>query len=214
MTLWIMHNGPSRRRTRRGCVSRSSAKTGVKVNVQLVGWDVQFDRIRNAAVSGDGPDITQAGTTQVPFFAALGGFEDLTDRVEDIGGKAAYAPGIWKTTQVAGQDGTWAIPWFTEARAIYYRKDVLEKAGVDPGDGVQGLGRVPATLQAIKDKVPTIDGKPIAPFGSPGKKAFDLVHHVMPFVWDGGGAELSADAKKSTIDSPAGRSRAWTSWPA
>ena len=48
-----------------------------------------------------------------------------------------------------------------------------------------------ATLQAIKDKVPEIDGKPIQPFGSPGKKAYDLVHHVMPFVWDAGGAELS-----------------------
>jgi hypothetical protein len=24
----------------------------------------------------------------------------------------------------------------------------------------------------------------------------------MPFVWDAGGAELSSDAKKSTIDSP------------
>ena len=59
-----------------------------------------------------------------------------------------YAPGIWNTTQVDGQDGTWALPWFTEARAIYYRKDVLKKAGVDPGDGVQGLGRVPqATLE-------------------------------------------------------------------
>ena len=55
-------------------VAPFTAKTGVNVDVQEVGWDVQFDRIRNAAVSGEGPDITQAGTTQVPFFAALGGF--------------------------------------------------------------------------------------------------------------------------------------------
>ena len=69
---------------------------------EVVGWDVQLDRIRNAAVSGEGPDVTQAGTTQVPFFAALGGFQDLSDRVDDIGGKAAYAPGVWQTTQLAG----------------------------------------------------------------------------------------------------------------
>ena len=42
----------------------------------------------------------------------------------------------------------------------------------------------------------------IQPFGAPGKKAFDLVHNVMPFVWDNGGAELSDDAKKSTINTP------------
>jgi multiple sugar transport system substrate-binding protein len=196
LTLWTMPNSPKPKEDLQKMVEPFTAKTGVKVDVQEVGWDVQFDRIRNAAVSGEGPDITQAGTTQVPFFAALGGFTDLGDRVADIGGKGAYAEGIWNTTQVEGQDGTWAIPWFTEARSIYYRKDVLEKAGVDPATAFKDLDSFKATLQAIKDKVPGIK-----PFGAPGKKAFDLVHNVMPFVWDNGGAELSSDAKSSTINS-------------
>src|SRR4051794_37343180 len=196
LTLWTMPNSPKPKEDLQKMVEPFTAKTGVKVDVQEVGWDVQFDRIRNAAVSGEGPDITQAGTTQVPFFAALGGFTDLSDRVADIGGKGAYAPGIWNTTQVEGQEGTWAIPWFTEARSIYYRKDVLEKAGVDPATAFKDLDSFKATLQAIKDKVPGIE-----PFGAPGKKAYDLVHQVMPFVWDNGGAELSGDAKTSTINS-------------
>ncbi len=195
LTLWTMPNSPKPKEDLQKMVEPFTAKTGVKVDVQEVGWDVQFDRIRNAAVSGEGPDITQAGTTQVPFFAALGGFSDLTDRVNDIGGKSAYADGIWNTTQVEGQEGTWAIPWFTEARSIYYRKDVLEKAGVDPATAFKDLASFKATLQAIKDKVPGIE-----PFGAPGKKAYDLVHQVMPFVWDNGGAELSDDAKTSTIN--------------
>ena len=165
--------------------------------MEVVGWDVQFDRIRNAAVSGEGPDITQAGTTQVPFFAALGGFEDLASRVDDIGGSGAYADGVWNTTQVDGQDGTWAVPWFTEARSIYYRKDVLEKAGVDPATAFKDWDSFRATLQAIKDKVPGIQ-----PFGAPGKKAFDLVHHVMPFVWDAGGAELSPTTRSRRSTRP------------
>jgi multiple sugar transport system substrate-binding protein len=197
LTLWTMPNSPKPKEDLDKMIAPFTAKTGVKVDVQEVGWDVQFDRIRNAAVSGEGPDITQAGTTQVPFFAALGGFNNLNDRVEDIGGEKAYAPGIWNTTKVEGQDGTWAIPWFTEARSVYYRKDVLEKAGVDPATAFKDLASFKATLQAIKDKVPGIQ-----PFGAPGKKAFDLVHNVMPFVWDNGGAELSDDAKKSTINTP------------
>jgi multiple sugar transport system substrate-binding protein len=200
--LWVMNNGPQPVKDTEQIVRGFEQQTGVNVDVELVGWDVQFDRIRNAAVSGGGPDVTQAGTTQVPFFAALGGFADLNSRVKDVGGKGAYAPGIWQTTQLAGQNGTYAVPWFTEARAIYYRKDVLEKAGIDPATAFKDWNSLTTTLQTIKDKVPTIGGKPIEPFGSPGKKAFDLVHHVMPFVWDAGGAELSADDKKSTIDSP------------
>ncbi len=74
LTLWTMPNSPKPKEDLEKMVAPFTAKTGVKVNVEEVGWDVQFDRIRNAAVSGEGPDITQAGTTQVPFFAALGGF--------------------------------------------------------------------------------------------------------------------------------------------
>jgi multiple sugar transport system substrate-binding protein len=201
ITFWIMPNGPQPQQDMEKTVAAFTQKTGVKVNVEVVGWDVQLDRIKNAAVSGQGPDVTQAGTTQVPFFAALGGFEDLGNRVSEIGGKDAYAPGVWQTTQLQGQKGTYAVPWFTEARAIYYRKDVLKKAGIDPTTAFKDTATFEQTLQTIKDKVPTIGGKPISPFGMPGKKAFDLVHHVMPFVWDNGGAELNADASKSTINS-------------
>src|SRR3954462_3703239 len=199
--LWIMPNGPKPKEDMDALVKPFEDKTGVKVQTDVVGWDVQFDRIRNAAVSGEAPDVTQAGTTQVPFFAALGGFEDINKRVEDVGGKAAYANGVWQTTQVVGRDGTWALPWFTEARALYYRKDALKKAGVDEATACTDWGAFRATLEKLKS-VKSLGGEPIQPFGSPGKKAFDLVHHVMPFVWDAGGAELSSDDKKSTIDSP------------
>jgi multiple sugar transport system substrate-binding protein len=195
--LWIMPNGPRPQEDMEALLEPFTAETGIKVDVEVVDWGVQLDRIRNAAVSGEGPDVTQAGTTQVPFFAALGGFEDLSGRVEEIGGAGAYPDGVWRTTQVVGQDGTWAIPWFTEARSIYYRKDVLKKAGVDEATAFADWESFRSTLQAIKEEAPGI-----APFGTPGKKAFDLVHHVMPFVWDAGGAELSEDSSKSTINSP------------
>jgi multiple sugar transport system substrate-binding protein len=199
--LWIMNNGPKPVADAQKLVAPFEAQTGIKVKVELVGWDVQLDRIRNAAVSGEGPDVTQAGTTQVPFFAALGGFENIAGRVSQIGGESAYAPGIWKTTEVQGQDGTWAVPWFTEARTIYYRKDALEKAGVDPKTAFSSQAALKQTLEQLKS-VKEIGGEPIAPFGGPGKKAYDLVHNLMPWVWDSGGAELNDDSTKSTINSP------------
>jgi multiple sugar transport system substrate-binding protein len=195
--LWIMPNGPQPKEDMEAALQPFTDETGIEVDVEVVDWGVQLDRIRNAAVSGEGPDVTQAGTTQVPFFAALGGFQDLSDRIEDVGGEAAYPEGVWQTTQVVGQDGVWAVPWFTEARSIYYRKDILKKAGVDEATAFESWDSFRATLQAIKDKVPNIQ-----PFGTPGKKAFDLVHHVMPFVWDAGGAELTEDASQSAINSP------------
>lgn len=198
--LWVMNNGPDPVADTEKIIAPFEKESGIDVNVQLVGWDVQLDRIRNAAVSGRGPDVTQAGTTQVPFFAALGGFEDLSGRVGDIGGETAYAPGVWQTTQVTGRDGDYAVPWFTEARSIYYRKDLLKKAGVDPATAFGDWDELHATLKKLKDSG-AVDNEKTYAFGVPGKKAFDLVHHVMPFVWDAGGAELNQDASESTIDS-------------
>jgi multiple sugar transport system substrate-binding protein len=201
VTMWVMNNGPAPVADTNRILKPFEQQTGVNVKVKLVGWDVQFDRIRNAAISGTGPDITQAGTTQVPFFAALGGFEDLNKDAGQIGGQSAYAPGIWKTTQVDGQNGTWAVPWFTEARAIYYRKDALAKAGIDPKTAFTDWNSFKATLEKLKS-VKELGGKPIQPFGGPGKKAFDLVHGIAPFIWGAGGDELTPDNKKSAIDSP------------
>src|SRR4029079_8242038 len=93
--LGVMNHRPQAVQDTQRIVRGFEQQTGVKVKVELVGWDVQFDRLRNPAVSGGGPDVTQAGTTQVPFFAALNGFADLSSRIKDVGGRSAYAPGIW-----------------------------------------------------------------------------------------------------------------------
>ena len=156
VTIWIMPNGPDPVPDFEELVAPFEEDTGIDVTVEEVGWDVQFDQIRNAATTGEGPDITQAGTTQVPFFASLGGFVDLTDQASDL--ESSYPDGVWTTTQVAGEDGVWAMPWFTEARAIYYRTDVLEAAGLDPATAFSDWDTFRESLQTISDTVPGWDG--------------------------------------------------------
>jgi multiple sugar transport system substrate-binding protein len=199
VTIWIMPNGPDPVPDFEELVAPFEEDTGIDVTVEEVGWDVQFDQIRNAATTGEGPDITQAGTTQVPFFASLGGFVDLTDQASDL--ESSYPDGVWTTTQVAGEDGVWAMPWFTEARAIYYRTDVLEAAGLDPATAFSDWDTFRESLQTIRDTVPGWDGSQGWPFGSPGSQAFDLVHHLFPIIWSYGGAELNEDDTESTVAS-------------
>ena len=197
LKLWVMPNSPAPKEDMDKALAAFTKDTGVKVDVEVVDWGVQLDRIRNAAVSGEGPDVTQAGTTQVPFFAALGGFEDMASRVDDVGGSGALR-------RRCVEDDAGRRPGRHVGRAVVHRGavDLLPQGRPGegrrrPGDRLQDWDDFRNTLQAIKDKVPGIQ-----PFGTPGKKAFDLVHHVMPFVWDAGGAELSSDNSKSTINSP------------
>jgi multiple sugar transport system substrate-binding protein len=202
LRLWIMNNGPEPVRDTERIVAPFERQTGINVQVELVGWDVQFQRISNAALSGQAPDVTQAGTTQVPFFAMTRGFENVAKRVGEIGGRKAYAPGVWATSGVAGSSAVWGIPWFTEARTIYYRKDIYRRAGINPKTAFKDWASFKRALTRLKS-VASFNGRPVAPFGQPGKTAWDLVHHIMPFVWGAGGSELAKNRRSSAITSPA-----------
>ena len=50
--LWIMPNGPQPKEDMEKALAPFTAQTGIKVDVEVVDWGVQLDRIRNAAVSG------------------------------------------------------------------------------------------------------------------------------------------------------------------
>ena len=176
-------------------------KTGINVDVEVVDWGVQLDRIRNAAVSGEGPDVTQAGTTQVPFFAALGGFEDLSSRVE----RHRRRGGVRRRRV---EDHAGGRPGRHVGRAVVHRgaRHLLPQGR--PREGRHRSRRPPSptgTRSAPRWRRSSTRPRRVQPFGSPGKKAFDLVHHVMPFVWDAGGAELSRTPSKSTINSRRGQ---------
>ena len=201
LRLWIMNNGPEPVRDTERILAPFERQTGINVQVELVGWDVQYQRITNAALSGEAPDVTQAGTTQVPYFAMLRGFDNLANRVGEIGGRKAYAPGVWATSGVAGSSAVWGVPWFTEARTIYYRKDIYRKAGINPKTAFKDWASFRRTLMKLRS-VKSFKGRPVAPFGQPGKTAWDLVHHIMPFVWGSGGTELAKNRRSAAITSP------------
>ena len=201
LKFWIMNNGAKPVEDMERILQPFEQQTGIQVDVQLVGWDVQFQRITNAALSGEAPDVTQAGTTQVAYFASLNGFENLSSRVGQIGGRSAYPTGVWTTSQVVGRPGVWGLPWFSEARTIYYRTDIFKAARINPATAFTNWDAFRATLQKVS-KIKYFGGRRIHPLGQPGKNAWDLVHHVMPFVWSAGGAELSSDARRSAISDP------------
>ena len=210
--LWIMNNGPDPKADTEKMLEPFKEKTGIKVKVELVGWDVQFDRIRNAAVSGEGPDVTQAGTTQVPFFAALAASRTSGPRRAT---SAATAP----TRRASGRrprSRARTARWPCRGSPRRGRSTTARTCSRRPASTRRRrsrLGRLAGHARDDQGQGARVDGKQIEPFGSPGKKAFDLVHHVMPFVWDAGGAELNEDAKTVDDQLAAGASRASSSSP-
>lgn len=102
---------------------------GVRIRVQQIPWTAAHEKLLTAHVGDATPDIAQLGNTWIPEFTALDALLPLDSFVaaSDAIGPDGYFPGIWKTNVVDG--ALYGIPWYVDTRVVFYRTDLLERAG-------------------------------------------------------------------------------------
>ena len=102
---------------------------GIRVEVQQIPWTAAHEKLLTAYVGEATPDIAMLGNTWVPEFVALNALEPLDEmaaRSKTLR-RDDFFPGIWKTNVVDGK--TYGVPWYVDTRLVYYRSDILAKAG-------------------------------------------------------------------------------------
>ncbi|MBF6977599.1 sugar ABC transporter substrate-binding protein [Aerococcaceae bacterium zg-BR22] len=130
LSVWVM--GDSSEATDE-IFAKFTEETGINVNVQSIPWSASHDRLLTAVASGDGPDVIQMGTTFMKEFVEAGALEDLTEYVTKNEG---LKPELFFEGNIATNkfdDKYYGVPWYTETRALYYRKDLLKEAGYPEG---------------------------------------------------------------------------------
>ncbi|MCL3860387.1 extracellular solute-binding protein [Actinotalea sp. K2] len=98
-------------------------------------WNGLVPRLQTALTSAEQtPDLVEIGNTQAPTFTYAGAFADITDMYDELGGDKLL-PGF---VEAGSADGAlYAVPYYSGARAVFYRKDLFAAAGVE----------VPTTLE-------------------------------------------------------------------
>lgn len=199
--LWVMPNSLNPVGDIEELLKPFEAKTGIKVKVTSVDWGAAWSKITTAATSGDVPDLAQLGSTWVSAIAGMGALEELsTEAISAVGGQKAFVPVAWQTTAVEGSGKVNAIPWFVDARALFFRSDALAKAKVSSSE----LANWPSFKVALKklyDADIIFDNQPMAPLGIPGKNDWNVIHALAPWIWMAGGDFLAADRKTCILDS-------------
>jgi multiple sugar transport system substrate-binding protein len=105
------------------------ANPGIRVDLQHIPWTSAHEKLLTAFAADSLPDICQLGNTWIPEFAALNTLEPLQSYVDasKVVEPADYFPGIWDTNLINGQ--LLGVPWYVDTRLVFYRKDMLAKAG-------------------------------------------------------------------------------------
>lgn len=176
--------------------------SNVSVKVTVLDWGSAWTKVTTAATSGEGPDLLQLGSTWVPAIASMGGIDKLNDKVAEVGGADAFLPAIWSTTSISGQQDIYGVPWFVDARAIYYRTDAFKQVGVDTSTAFKDWDSFMAALEKVNGV--TVDGKKMAALGLPGKNDWNVVHNIFPWIWAAGGNVLDDDNKTVTFNNEKG----------
>ena len=150
---------------------------GSTLTIEEQQWTGLVDKL-TTALSSDSqtPDVVEVGNTQAATFTTVGAFADVTADLAGWGGDDLL-PGFVAAGSVDGK--TFAVPYYAGSKAVFYRKDLFEKAGLT----------IPTTMAefvdtAIKLKAANPDKtKNFSGFWLPGKDW----RNAVAFIWDAGG---------------------------
>ncbi|GAA5063231.1 multiple sugar transport system substrate-binding protein [Thermocatellispora tengchongensis] len=170
------------------------AQAGVRV--ERTGYDTSdlTNKALLAAQQGNSPDVLIVDNPVVSTLAEAGVLTTTEENKLDV---SAVAPNLLAAGQSGGK--TYGVPIGANTLALYYNKDVLDEAGVKPGDIKDW-----ASLTAALEKVKTAGKKGIT-FSAIGTEEGSF--QFLPWFW-GSGANLTK------LDSPEGVAAValWTDW--
>ncbi len=119
---------------------------GATLVIEEQDWNGLVPRLQTALTSDEQtPDLVEIGNTQSPTFTYAGAFSDITDLYEEVGGDKLL-PAFVEAGSV--DDAVYAVPYYSGARAVFYRKDLFAAAGVQVPTTLDQFTEVARTLQA------------------------------------------------------------------
>lgn len=168
-------------------------KTGIKVNFEAYGEDQLNQKLTTEFTAG-GSDIDvfmQRPLQEARVMQMNGWYEDLTNCVSDPDYDFAdFAPGAVGTTTVRGV--LTGVPIVTEQEVLYYRKDLLQEAGLE----------VPKTLDDLKAAAAALTDRSKEQYGfvARGQRS-PLVTQFSSFLYSYGG-DWFDENRRATINTP------------
>ena len=135
LTYWASNQGTSLENDKAVLtpeLKKFEAQTGIKVNLQVIGWPDLLNKILGATTSGQGPDVLNIGNTWAASLQATGAFMPFDAKaLTAIGGQEKFVPASFATGGAAGKPVT-SVPLYGLVYGLYYNKKMFADAGLKP----------------------------------------------------------------------------------
>lgn len=178
---------------------------GVTVTVRSINYAKIDAEVIKATASGQGPDILNVYSNQLPMHVAAKTVQPITKYAKAK--LAEYGDDFLFPVDGVTFDGEiMAMPWEIRAWLLWYRADLLKAAGLEVPKTLDELGQTAAALQKTG-----VTGLGIG-FSNAGLGA-DFMEKFIPLTWGNGGEILDAGGK-AVFDDAAGEATmdTFTGW--
>lgn len=104
-----------------------AANPGRRVRVQALPWTAAHERLLTAYAGNALPDVAQVGNTWVSEMTAIGALRPVEPSEQGL--LEDNFPGVLETNRIG--DRYFALPWYVDTRLLFYRTDLLARAGYE-----------------------------------------------------------------------------------
>jgi len=196
LTYWASNQGTSLENDKAVLgpeLAKFEKQTGVKVNLQVIGWPDLLNKILGATTSGQGPDVLNIGNTWAASLQATGAFMPFDAKaLTAVGGQDKFVTTAFASGGAAGKPVT-SVPLYGLVYGLYYNKKMFADAGLQPPKTWQ-------ELQAAAKKL-TIPAKKQFGMVIEGGSYTESVHFAFIFGRQNGGQPFDG-AGKPNFTSP------------
>ncbi|HOI34863.1 MAG TPA: sugar ABC transporter substrate-binding protein [Mesotoga infera] len=179
-------------------ISKFEKETGKKVEVQLFGFDIYYDKLLTALQAGQGPDLAFADLGGwVPTFAEKGWLEPMGALLDSWDGVEQIWPNLWPTVTYKGE--RYGLPWYTDCRLLLYNQTMFDAAGLDRNDPPKTWEELVYQATKLTDASKRVYG-----YGVSGTKTEHTSLAFIIFLYGAGGQLLTDDYSAAAFNTPEG----------
>jgi multiple sugar transport system substrate-binding protein len=150
------------------------ANPDVNIKRRTIPFDQLKPTLLRAAAANELPDIAVIDNPDMASFASQGVLADITEYVEDWGQEDAYFDGPWQSCQYEGT--SYGLPTSSNCLALFYNKDFLNEAGVEP----------PTTWDELQESAATLTQGDRFGLAVSAIKSEEGTFQWLPFLWQAG----------------------------
>jgi multiple sugar transport system substrate-binding protein len=197
ITLSIFNHSPAASGRLAELLKQFEREEKIHVRLEVIPWSMGWQRLVEMGLYHTGADISEIGSTWIMDFVRMNALRPYSQAdADEITGGRWYFDSTW-TGGVSTENGShtiWGLPFAGDARTIFYRRDWLQKAGVDEALAFNGPSRFDHTLAAIQRAGCSM------PLSLPVGRSRNNIHGLASWVWGLGGEFLSADGTRIEFD--------------